>query len=255
MILEKVINRIAIQSEYKDLVDKYIDNIVTEFKGKVHSIYMCGSIPKGTAKPFKSDADFTIVCVNPKDIDYERLSNIKDRLLEEYPVVTKIDTTICSMDDVLSKPNEWGFWVKIICVCMYGDDVSEEVPPIIISPEFILDLNTETKEEVDRVHRLLSNASDNTMKTRYIKGYSKRLIRALYSLVLEDTGVWEDEIIKMKDAIVNYCSIDGALVEYLYACYLDSDVSVEEFLEIADEVYHYFETALNRMAHSRTSSG
>ena len=32
MILEKVINRIVIQSEYKDFVDKYIDNILTEFK-------------------------------------------------------------------------------------------------------------------------------------------------------------------------------------------------------------------------------
>lgn len=255
MILEKVINRIAIQSEYKDFVDKYINHILTEFKGKIHSIYMCGSIPKGTAKPFKSDADFTIVCVNPKDIDYERLSNIKDRLLEEYPIVTKIDTIICSIDDVLSKSNEWGFWVKIICVCIYGDDVGEKVPPIIISPEFILDLNTETKEEVDRVRRSLSTASDHTMKTRYIKGYSKRLIRALYSLVLTDTGVWQDDIIEMKNAIINYCEIDSALVDYLYACYLDSDVLVEEFLGIADEVYSYFENALNTMAASRTSLG
>ncbi|CAM3610521.1 Polymerase nucleotidyl transferase domain-containing protein [Marinicrinis lubricantis] len=160
---------------------------------------MCETI----AKPFKSDADFTIVCVNPNDIDYERLSNIKDRLLEEYPLLTKIDTIICSIDDVLSKPNEWGFWIKIICACIYGHDVGEKVPPIIISPEFILDLNTETKEEVDRVRSSLSNASDNTMKTRYIKGYSKRLIRALYSLILEDTGVWQDDIIKMKNAILN----------------------------------------------------
>ncbi|MFB4327594.1 nucleotidyltransferase [Paenibacillus sp. CR_12] len=255
MILEKVINRIAIQNEYKDFVDKYINHILTEFKGKIHSIYMCGSIPKGTAKPLKSDADFTIVCVNPKDIDYERLSNIKDGFLEEYPIVTKIDTIICSIDDVLSKPNEWGFWVKIICVCMHGHDIGEKVPPIIISPEFILDLNTETKEEVDRVRRSLSTASDHTMKTRYIKGYSKRLIRALYSLVLTDTGVWQDDIIEMKNAIINYCEIDSALVEYLYACYLDSDVLVEEFLGIADEVYSYFENALNTMAASRTSLG
>ncbi|CAH1203036.1 nucleotidyltransferase domain-containing protein [Paenibacillus sp. JJ-223] len=254
MILEKVINRIVIQSEYKDLVDKYIDQILTEFKGKIHSIYMCGSIPKGTAKPFKSDADFTIVCVNPKDIDYERLTNIKDRLLKEYPIVTKIDTIICSIDDVLSKPNEWGFWVKIICVCMYGDDIGEKVPPIIISPEFILDLNTETTEEVGRVRRSLSTASDHTMKTRYIKGYSKRLIRALYSLVLVDTGVWQDDIIEMKNAILNYCEIDSGLVDYLYACYLDSNnVLVEEFLGIADEIYSYFENALNAMAASKTS--
>jgi predicted nucleotidyltransferase len=256
MILEKVINRIVIQSEYKDFVDKYIDSILIEFKGKIDSIYMCGSIPKGTAIPFKSDADFTIVCVNPKDIDYERLSNIKDRLLDEYPILTKIDTIICSIDDVLSKPNEWGFWVKIICVCVYGHDVGEKVPPIIISPEFILDLNTETKEEVERVRRdLLSNASDSTLKTRYIKGYSKRLIRALYSLVLEDTGVWQDDIIMMKNAVLNYSEIDSTLVDYLYACYLDSNVLVEEFLGIADEVYCYFENALNAMAASRNSFG
>lgn len=253
MILEKVINRITIQSEYKDFVDKYIDNVLTEFKGKIHSIYMCGSIPKGTATLFKSDADFTIVCVDHKDIDYERLSKIKDRLLEEYPILTKIDTIICSMDDVLSKPNEWGFWVKIICVCVYGQDIGEQVPPIIISPEFIVDLNTETKDEVNRIHHSLSNASDYTMKMRYIKGYSKRLIRALYSLVLEDTGVWEDDMFKMKNAILDYCEIDSALVDYLYACYLDSNVRVEEFLGIADEVYCYFENTLNAMAASRNS--
>ncbi|GIP26171.1 hypothetical protein J23TS9_13010 [Paenibacillus sp. J23TS9] len=92
------------------------------------------------------------------------------------------------------------------------------------------------------------------MKNRYIKGYSKRLIRALYSLVLEDTGVWQDDIIMMKNAILNYCEIDSALVDYLYACYLDSsNVLVEEFLGIADEVYRYFENALNAMAASRTS--
>ncbi|MNI60257.1 hypothetical protein D3C73_1154550 [compost metagenome] len=172
-------------------------------------------------------------------------------MLEEYPLVTKIDTIICSMDDVSSNPNDWGFWIKIICVCIYGDDVGEKVPPIVISPEFIIDLNRETKKEVDHVHSLLSKVSESTLKTRYIKGYSKRLIRALYSLVLEDTGVWQDDIIKMKNAILNYCEIDSALVDYLYACYLDSNVLVEEFLGIADEVYSYFENALKALAASR----
>ncbi|WP_342554841.1 nucleotidyltransferase domain-containing protein [Paenibacillus sp. FSL R7-0652] len=252
MILEKVIKKITIQSEYKDFVNKYIDCLLAEFKDKIHSIYMCGSIPKGTAQPFKSDADFTIVCTNPEDIDYERISNIKDRLLEEYPFVTKVDTIICSMDDVLSRPNDWGFWVKIICVCIHGEDIGEKVPPIIISPEFILDLNTDTKEEVDRVHQSLSNASDDALKTRYTKGYSKRLLRALYSLIIENTGVWEDDITKMKNAILNFCEIDPALVEYLFACYLDSrHVPVEEFLRNADKVYSYFENALNEMQKKR----
>ena len=253
MFLEKVIKKINIQSEYKTFVEKYTASLLSEFSGKIHSIYMCGSIPKGTAEPFKSDADFTILCENPEDIDYDRVSFLKDQIIEAYPFVTKIDTIICSMDKVLGMPNEWGFWIKIICVCIYGIDIGEEVPPIHISPEFILDLNNDTEEELDRVRSFLYNASDDTMKSRYIKGYSKRLIRALYSLVLRDTGVWQDDISMMKNAILTYCEIDPFLINYLYDCYLDSNATVEEFIGVADEVYRYFDLNLSALAASGTS--
>ncbi|MEI2666992.1 nucleotidyltransferase domain-containing protein [Rossellomorea sp. LJF3] len=253
MVLEKVIKKINIQSEYKAFVEEYTAGLLSEFNGRIHSIYMCGSIPKGTAKPFESDADFTIVCERPEDIDYDRVSCLKDQMLQKYRFVTKIDTVICSLDDVSSKPNEWGFWIKIICVCIHGTDIGEEVPPILISPEFILDLNSDTQEAVDRVRGFLSNATDDTLKSRYTKGYSKKLIRSLYSLVLEDTGVWQDDISKMKNGILDNSTIDSALVDYLYACYMDSHVDVEEFLGIADEVYRYIEKALTALAASRTT--
>lgn len=251
MILEKVIPKIEIQNEYKDFVDAYIDQIRAEFEDKIHSVYMCGSIPKGTAIPFKSDADFTIVCENAGDIDYEKLDAIKSRLLEKYPFLTKIDTIVCPVDDVVSRPNEWGFWIKVICICVYGEDIGEKVPPIVISPAFILELNTDTPEEVERIRHSLSNAEDRSLKTRYVKGYSKRLLRALYSLILEDTGVWQDDMLKMKNDLFSHCKIDSAIIEYLYACYLDSDVPVEGFLEVADEAYRYVEQALQAMEVSR----
>ncbi|MEJ8302708.1 nucleotidyltransferase domain-containing protein [Saccharibacillus sacchari] len=254
MILEKVIPEINIQNEYKEFVDTYMDEVYAEFKTKIHSMYMCGSIPKGTATPFKSDADFTVVCENPADIDYEKLSEIKDRLLKKYPFVTKIDTIFCSIHDVINKPNEWGFWIKVICICVRGDDIGAKVPPIVISPAFILDLNTDTKEEVERVRHWLSNADDRPMQTRYIKGYSKRLLRALYSLILEDTGVWKDDMPDIKNDLLKYCGIDSSIIDDLYACYLDSDVSVEQFLRTADEAYRYIEQTLQAMAASGRSS-
>ncbi|YAF19588.1 nucleotidyltransferase, partial [Rossellomorea marisflavi] len=129
----------------------------------------------------------------------------------------------------------------------------EEVPPILISPEFIVNLNSDTQEAVERVHGFLSNVNDDTLKSRYIKGYLKKLIRALYSLILEDTGVWQDDIAKMKSTLADYGTIDSALVDDLYASYLDSHVDVEEFLGIADEVYRYIEKALTSLAASRST--
>ncbi len=114
-------------------------------------------------------------------------------------------------------------------------------------------MNSDTQEAMDRVPGFLSNAYDDTLKSRYIKGYSKKLIRALYSLVLEDTGVWQDDMTRMKSAIADYCAIDSSLVDYLYASYLDSHVDVEEFLGIAEEVYRYIEKALTALVAARNT--
>ena len=255
MVLDKVIKKVNIQSEYSTFVDEYTAGLLSKFGGKIHSIYMCGSIPKGTAKPFKSDADFTIVCEKPGEIDYDIVSNLKKKALKEYPVVTKIDTVICSLEDVRNKPNEWGFWIKIICVCVYGTDIGEEVAPIHISPRFILDLNSDTEEAVDRVRGFLSNAEDDILKDRYTRDYSKRLIRALYSLVLQDTGVWEDDIGRMKNAILEYSDVNPTLVNYLYERYLGGSANIDEFLGNADEVYCFIESALSKLAASGTSIG
>ena len=253
MVFDKVIKKIAIQNEYKAFVEEYIAGLLSEFGEKIHSIYMCGSIPKGTAKPFMSDADFTILCESPEEIDYDKVSLLKDKVLEAYPIVTKIDTVICSLEEVRSKPNEWGFWIKIICACVFGTDVGEEVPQIHISPQFILDLNSDTEEAVERVRSALSSADNDTLKARYTRGYAKRLIRALYSLVLQDTGVWEDELSKMKRAILDYSDIDSTRVNYLYERYLDGIGNIDEFLANADEVYRYIESSLSVLAVTRES--
>jgi len=248
MILQKTIKNINIRNEYKEFVDSFKTQLLNEFGEKIHSIYMCGSIPRGTAKPYESDADFTILCENSLDIDRSKLNSLKEKSLEAFPLVTKIDTTVCTLDDVRNQPNEWGFWVKIICVNIYGIDFGEVIPSIVASQQFILDLNSETKHAINRVNDALTNAADNDKKCMYIKGYSKRLIRALYSLILVDVGVWQDDIAEMMKSVITYSEINSTLVEYLYECYLNSDIDVKEFKKKADEVYSYFEDCLSKMS-------
>ncbi len=250
MILQKTIPHPHITHDYKEFVESFKNQLLKAFGDKIHSLYICGSIPKGTAKPYKSDADFTILCENSGDIDRVQLAHLKEKHLEQFPFVTKIDTTICTLDDVRNMPNEWGFWIKIICVNIHGDDFGEAVPPIVISRQFILDLNSDTQQEVSRVNHALIHATDSKAKCRYIKGYSKRLLRALYSLVLEDVGVWQDDMAEIKKSIISFSEFDPALVEYLYTCYLHSDVDVKAFKEKADEVYSYFERCLSALSAS-----
>lgn len=248
MILERVIKKPNIKSEYKEFVDSFKSQLLNEFGDKIHSIYMCGSIPKGTAIPYKSDADFTILCEKSKDIDRCKLTSLKEKVLKKFPLVTKIDATVCTLDDVRNYPNEWGFWVKIICVNIYGIDFGEIIPPIAITQQFILDLNSEAKHAITRVSDALMKTTDNHKKCMYIKGYSKRLIRMLYSLILIDVGVWQDNILEMKKSIILFSDIKPTLVEYLYNSYMNSDIAVNDFKEKADEVYSYYEHGLDTLS-------
>lgn len=192
---------------------------------------MCGSIPKGTAKPYESDADFTILVKSMNDIDRQLLAHLKVDALNAFPMVTKIDTAICTLEDVLTKPNDWGFWVKIVCVNIYGPDLGDTIAPIVVSPQFIIDLNAETKQAIERVSDALLKTTDDKMKRQYIRGYSKRLIRALYSLILIDVGVWKDDIAEMTNLLIQFSCINVSLVEYLYSSYLNSDQNIQVFKE------------------------
>lgn len=250
VILKKFIKNMNIGNEYKEFVESFQTQLIDEFGEKIHSIYMCGSIPKGTAKPYQSDADFTILCEDSSDIDVDRVASIKKKTLKEFLLVTKIDTVICTLDDVRNKPNEWGFWIKIVCINIYGFDFGETVPPIVASKQFVLDLNSDTEKAINRVSQALINSTDNKMKDRYIKGYSKKLIRALYSLVLEDVGEWQDDVNEMTQSIIRFSEINPTLVEYLYTSYLSSNVTVEEFKEKADEAYAYFKNCLRTISTS-----
>lgn len=250
MILQKIIPNLNIQPEYTAFVESFKTQLVNAFNDTIHSLYICGSIPKGTATPYVSDADFTLLVKNPEDIDRCKLREIKAQTLMDFPLVTKIDTTICTFNDIHTKPNEWGFWIKIVCVNIYGDDYGTFIPPIEISPQFIIDLNADVKESIDRVNHALLNTEDHKLKCQYIKGYSKRLIRALYTLILMDVGVWKDDISEMTELIIQFTDIRPEVMQALYACYLNSDQSVKDFKKKADAVYAYFEKHFEALSYS-----
>lgn len=56
----------------------------------------------------------------PSNVERDEINKIKFDLLNEYPFVTKIDTTVITVLDVKKAPLDWGFWIKIICHCVYG---------------------------------------------------------------------------------------------------------------------------------------
>lgn len=235
-MLKKVIKENMIKNEYKDFVEQFAQKVLGILKDNLHSLYICGSIPKGTANMYRSDADFTIVCKRSlsKEANDEVLK-IKSELLNFYPFVAKIDTTIISIDDVSNNPLDWGFWIKIICFCIYGPDLGEEVPEIDTNKELIINLLSDFDSSIHRLNFKLNNTSDEVEIAKTIRGYSKRLIRSLYTLILEEVGEWNDDLLEMKIALGLHMKENSFLVEKLYMCYSNPFSDWEAFRILADQ--------------------
>lgn len=96
----------------------------------VHSIYVYGSVSRGTAVPKHSDLDLTVLLANASTPeDYSRLEQIRQQLEVDYPIVIKVDFDVGSLEQMMSP--EVGialrYWLKHHCRCIYGPDLTIDI--------------------------------------------------------------------------------------------------------------------------------
>ncbi|WP_074034781.1 nucleotidyltransferase domain-containing protein [Exiguobacterium profundum] len=126
-----VINQTSIrhvQPEFESVLFKAIELVKEAFDEQLHSIYLYGSIGRGTAVAGQSDLDLTVLV--HEDVDATELVEQTERLLTQHPEVIKIDYDIGRLDVALDPANrfEWGFWLRHLCTCVDGEDVSIQFP-------------------------------------------------------------------------------------------------------------------------------
>ena len=234
MAFKKVINRLSIQPQYKTFTDEFLKKISMLFSGNLHSVYMCGSIPKGKAVPGQSDGDFTLVFNRqPAESAMGELELLKKKMLIFYPFITKINTPNCLVSEVHSDLYGWGYWIKIICINVYGSDLGLDLPYIEASQDLVRDLNHDTEEVI------LGLLSDFKKEPSELNGrtLAKRLLQAMYSLTLIKEEVWEDDFQSMLDICSSYFPKWKESLDIIYRMVLKPDFRENNFLIHVEKLF------------------
>ncbi|EPE60554.1 nucleotidyltransferase domain protein [Exiguobacterium sp. S17] len=166
-----------IQPMFRPVLDQVIQLLREEFAEALYSVYVYGSVGRGTAVAGRSDLDVTVIVKQEVDVDVLKRRTML--LLREHPEVIKIDYDIGLLDTVLDPVNhyEWGFWLRHMCACVEGTDLSHSFP--YMKPD----------ERTSRaLNRDLSNQlreAQVQLKTRRMTGKEKRslvkrMIRGAY---------------------------------------------------------------------------
>jgi len=174
---------------------------------QIHSLYLYGSVPKGTARPGVSDLDLTAVA-HAGRFDHRSaafLDRLAQSLTSRFPFLTKVDIPTCSVDDVLSDANRysWGFWVKVICTRVSGSDLGAQLPRYRPNWDLALGLNADIGDYVQSVRRRLGQArstegdrqADDAIEVADLcRSIGRKLTRAAFCLVMPVEECWTSDL-------------------------------------------------------------
>lgn len=171
-----------IQNTFKPVLEDVIQACVLTYHQDVHSIYVYGSVAKGTAKIGHSDLDICILFKVVKTEQEQQLIEIQQKILKKYAFLPKIDFDIGYVDEVLLEKNElyWGAWIKFFCVNIYGKDLSSNFTQVEISPKVIQLINSGYEKEISQYLLTLKHNKKDKIELLNIKNsLIKRMIRLL----------------------------------------------------------------------------
>ncbi|SEF45255.1 nucleotidyltransferase domain-containing protein [Vibrio hangzhouensis] len=211
-----IVNRCSatkIQPEFQAVVLATIDALRHAFVGQIHSIYLYGSVGRGSAKAGQSDLDVSVVFKEPVSKSQQmQLNQISKEISGRHDEISKLDLDPGYLKQVL-EPEEkyrWQFWLKHCCCCIWGEDLAEKFcryrPDVRIGYQLNSDLAVFLTQMESRFARLTSEEVGKIL--------GKKLLRTAYLLVAEKDKSWHTSLEQCAEVAIHYFekeSIESAL--------------------------------------------
>lgn len=168
------------------LVDEIRDAYVEHAGNRLHSMYVRGSVARGTAIEGIADVDtLTLVHGDPQDLDDSWFGPFRDDMAGRYPFSQGIEMAYRSLDRTLSEPDlsHARFLIKTQCACLYGESIIPHLPPVRPGLDAVVHA-PRIAGEIDGVLRELGDPDGDSV--RDLCGWiMKRLVRTGFELVME----------------------------------------------------------------------
>lgn len=207
MVLPVIDPQQAFQPEYQAAIDDLLKCLQSGLGSNLHSVYLYGSVAHKTAQPYRSNLDVIVVSYSSFQEQRSTLFNtIRWRFQQEFPFVTQVDfkvglvEEIASIDGVLS----WGFLLRHLSVCIYGDDLAECFGDYEPSWEIAKQWNMDVEDWLAVYRHRVVKAASPELQIKAQTIISKKLLRASYSLVMHRDKQWFDDPLECGRQFLRY---------------------------------------------------
>jgi predicted nucleotidyltransferase len=177
-----------------------IQDIFGGERPRLHSAYLYGSIPRGTAVPGVSDLDMLLVFHGePTPADTAAIDRLNADLDARFPQISGAGLTAASVATILSEleRHDLGWFVACLCTPVVGPDLGERLPRYrptsLLARETNGDLVTFVPHWLARLDQA-DAGSTRAERIRLSRGICRRLVRSGFTLVMPRWGGWTSDL-------------------------------------------------------------
>lgn len=190
-----------IPEAYRAVVDDAVQSALCRFPGQIHSMYICGSVSRGTAQPGESDLDVCVLLLDEPPPEQEaEFTELAHGVAARHPIISKLDYSVVELSSATSPEQRhgWQFWLKGCCVNLWGEDITTGMELSVPCLELAYGLNGDVRLHIQKA---LSGLTEENVGARS-RSIAKKLVRTAYSLIAADDRSWYTDVERCAGAFV-----------------------------------------------------
>ncbi|MYX96350.1 nucleotidyltransferase [Streptomyces sp. SID486] len=193
---------------FRPVVAAARDRILDVLGPRLHSAYLYGSVPRGTARVGRSDLDLLIALrEEPADADRDAVRALGEAVDEEYGQIGGVGILLYGRERLLSEPERYdlGWFVACLCTPLLGEDLAEHLPRYRPDSLLARETNGDLARWLPRWRERIAGAQDTEEARRpLVRFMSRHLVRTGFTLVMPRWQGWTSDLCEMAEVFAAY---------------------------------------------------
>lgn len=193
---------------FRPVVAEVRDRLLDVFGPRLHSAYLYGSVPRGTARVGRSDLDLLVALrEEPADADREAVRALGEAADMKFSQIDGVGTLLYSRARLLSDAERYdlGWFVACLCTPLLGDDLAEYLPRYRPDSRLARETNGDLARLLPRWRERIEGTQHSEEDRRpLVRFMSRHLVRTGFTLVMPRWQGWTSDLREMAEVFGAY---------------------------------------------------
>lgn len=181
---------------FAPVVDALCGRLTETFgSARLHSAYLYGSIPCGTAVPGASDLDVLLAFHDePTEMDRADAKTIESALDTAFPQIDGAGILLSRARSLLADRYDGGFFVACLCTPLLGEDLADQLPRYRPTSLLARETSGDLGLVLPRWRRQAAEDTTDSGRRALSRKIARRVVRTGFTLIMPRWGGWTSDL-------------------------------------------------------------